>query len=61
MRIAVTEKRFMVHADEKLTAFMELESAIFGTKNHGLLQFRARQMLGALRGFVQLRCVGRAF
>ena len=26
--IAATEKRFVVHADEKLTAFVELESAI---------------------------------
>jgi hypothetical protein len=26
--IATTEKRFVVQADEKLTAFMELESAI---------------------------------
>jgi hypothetical protein len=28
--IAATEKRFVVHPDEKLTAFMELESAIRG-------------------------------
>jgi hypothetical protein len=28
MRTAATEKRFVVHADEKLTAFVELESAI---------------------------------
>jgi hypothetical protein len=27
-RIAMTGKRFIVHADEKLTAFVELESAI---------------------------------
>jgi hypothetical protein len=28
MHIAVTEKRFVVRSDEKLTAFVELESAI---------------------------------
>jgi hypothetical protein len=28
-RIAVTEKRFVVRADEKLTAFVELERAIY--------------------------------
>jgi hypothetical protein len=28
MRTATTESRFVVHADEKLTAFLELESAI---------------------------------
>jgi hypothetical protein len=28
MRIAVTGQRFVVCADEKLTAFLELESAI---------------------------------
>jgi hypothetical protein len=27
-RIAATEKRFVVRADEELTAFVELESAI---------------------------------
>jgi hypothetical protein len=30
-RIATTEKRFVVRADEKLTAFLELESAIRGS------------------------------
>jgi hypothetical protein len=30
MRIATTEKRFIVRADEKLSAFVELESAILG-------------------------------
>ena len=29
-RRVATEKRFVVHADEKLTAFAELESAIRG-------------------------------
>lgn len=29
MRIAATDKRFVVRADEKLTAFIELETAIF--------------------------------
>jgi hypothetical protein len=28
MRIATTGRRYVVHADEKLTAFVELESAI---------------------------------
>jgi hypothetical protein len=27
-RIAATEKRYVVHADDKLTAFLELETAI---------------------------------
>jgi hypothetical protein len=27
-RIVTTEKRLVVHADEKLTAFVELESAV---------------------------------
>jgi hypothetical protein len=29
-RVATTEKRFVVDADEKVTAFVELESAIRG-------------------------------
>jgi hypothetical protein len=32
---AMTVKRFVVHADEKLTAFMELESAIRAAKPFG--------------------------
>jgi hypothetical protein len=31
---ATTEKRFVVRADEKLTAFMELESATWGVAAH---------------------------
>jgi len=30
-------KRFVVHADEKLTAFVELESAVRAAKAHGPL------------------------
>jgi hypothetical protein len=30
-------KRFVVRSDEKLTAFIELELAIRGAKNHGQL------------------------
>lgn len=31
--IAVTEKRFVVHADKKLIAFVELESAVLLGEN----------------------------
>jgi hypothetical protein len=31
MRTSATEKRFVIHADEKLTAFLRLEKAVAAT------------------------------
>jgi hypothetical protein len=52
-RIPTTEKRFIVHADEKLTAFMEPKSAIRmsdAPKNGRLSHFRPEHLKGRLAG-----------
>jgi hypothetical protein len=45
MRIAATVSRFVVHADEKLTAFVELEAATRHSRGNKILDQKSLFMI----------------